>query len=74
MSHKNGQVDWIKDKFCLPPSKPKGWVTVSDIVEITGNLRKTVSQRVRIMVESGDLEEMECMVKGKRCKCYRKKK
>lgn len=74
MSHKNGQIEWIKKTFSSPPKKPDGWFTVSDISKITGDTYKTVADRVKKMLHNGELDIMECIENGKRQKCYRKKK
>lgn len=66
-------MDWIKDTFKALLPKPKGWVTINDIVKHTGNSRKTVQDRVKKMVSEGQLEAMDCIENNHRAKCYRKK-
>lgn len=64
-------MGWIEDNFKKPVPKPKGWVTINEIVVQTGNNRKTVEWRVKEMVSKGELVVMECIDNGKRCKCYK---
>lgn len=66
-------MNWVKEAFktCVP--KPKGWLSIADIVAQTGNNRKLIAQRLRNMVEAGELEVMECVENGRRIKCYKKK-
>lgn len=66
-------MNWVKEAFKPCGPKPKGWVSISDIVKQTGNGRKLIAQRLRAMVESGELEAMECVENGHRVKCYKKK-
>lgn len=66
-------MNWVKENFSKAPAKPKGWVTISDIVKQTGNNRKSVETKLREMVDNGQLEVMECMENKHRAKCYRQK-
>lgn len=70
--HKDGQVDWVKQSFGKQ-TKPKGWLTVKDVVEQSGNHFVTVKIKLKAMVDSGQLESMWCFDKGIRCLCYRQK-
>lgn len=67
-------MNWIKENFAPVPNKPKGWVTINDIVSQTGNSKSTVKERISKMVNSGHLEVMDCRENGKIAKCYRQKK
>lgn len=66
-------MDWVKEVFQKYEPKPKGWVTVNEINEQTGQSLSTVRRKVTEMVKGGILEEMWCMDKGIKVKCYRKK-
>lgn len=66
-------MKWVKETFTRNKPKPKGWVTVNDIVQMTGNNRRTVSSRLLAMVKNNELEVMDCMENGKNAKCYKKK-
>ena len=65
-------MSWVKEKFSKVPDKPKGWITVKDIVLQTGNNRRTVMDRLKAMVISGELQQMICNENGKISNCYRK--
>jgi hypothetical protein len=67
-------MKWIEEHFKRPEPKPKGWVTINDIIVQTGNNRKTVESRIKEMVTRGDLVSMDCIDNGKRAKCYKYKK
>jgi hypothetical protein len=67
-------MSWAKEMFKKPPAKPKGWLSVNDIVKESGNARGTVGPRLREMVKKGLLDVMECFEDGKIAKCYKPKK
>lgn len=66
-------MDWVKETFQKYEPKPKGWVTINDIQEQTNQSLSTIRRKVSEMMKSGILEEMLCMEKGLKVKCYRKK-
>lgn len=66
-------MDWVKETFQKYEPKPKGWVTINDIQEQTNQSLSTIRRKVSEMMKSGILEEMWCMEKGLKVKCYRKK-
>ncbi len=65
-------MNWIKENFSPMQSKPKGWVSVRDIMNETGNNRKTIAERLRNMVAIGELECQKFLEDGKVCNCYKK--
>lgn len=66
-------MDWIKEAFQRYEPKPKGWVTIRDIMKLTGHAENTVRKRVSAMVSGGQLEEKRFYDSGLVVKCYRKK-
>lgn len=66
-------MEWVKEAFQKYEPKPKGWVTVSEIQEQTNQSLSTIRRKVTEMLRAGILEEMWCLEKGLKVKCYRKK-
>lgn len=66
-------MNWVKQTFKKLPVKPKGWVSINDIVTQTGNNRRTVAFRVSGMVTAGELMVMDATENGRRVKVYKKK-
>lgn len=66
--------DWVTENFSTLPPKPKGWKSISDIVEQTGINERTLRYRISNMMQNGELDVMSCLDKGKVTKCYKPKK
>ena len=69
----DGQVNWIKDKFKPLQPKPKGWFTLKEIMQISGNSRSVVQDRLEQMIKEGEIQVIECLENGHRMKAYGKK-
>jgi Fic family protein len=66
-------MDWVKEAFQKYEPKPKGWVTIRDIMKLTGHTENTVRKKVAEMIKNELLEERKCTDAGSVVKCYRKK-